>query len=122
MKDALPSQVSSSVQTVPAISVHVCSDISKSSVGLPSGRTNRLSGIESVFCFSDWVYVMFMLPWKCPGFFGLNVSVRFCIPRGGTSSSSSASMNGWADVTWRLVRLSLPKLKSWIVSWVSVFV
>ena len=56
VKDALPSQFSFSVQTVPAISVHVCSDTSKSSVALPSGSTNRLSGIDRVCCFSDWVF------------------------------------------------------------------
>ena len=52
----------------------------------------------------------------------MNVRVRFCIPRGGMSSSCSASMNEWSDVTWMLVMFSFPKLKSWIVSCVSVVV
>ena len=60
MNDAFPSQLCFSVQTVPAISVHVCSDTLKSSIALPSGNTNKLSGSNSVFCSSDWVYVMFM--------------------------------------------------------------
>ena len=45
-----PSHVSSFLHTVPDISSHVSSDISKSSAVLPSGRMNRLSGIDRVFC------------------------------------------------------------------------
>ena len=65
---------------------------------------------------------MLMWPWKCPEFSGLKVRVRFWIPRGCMSSSCSASMNVWSDVICMLVMLLSPKLKSWIISWLSVFV
>ena len=64
VKDAVPSHVSLIVQGMPPFSSHVSSDIWKSSPVLPSGRTNRLSGIFIVFCFWYWLYVMLMLPWK----------------------------------------------------------
>jgi len=38
------------------------------------------------------------------------------------SSSSSVSIKIKSDVICMSVKLSFPKLKSWIVSWVSVFV
>lgn len=55
---------------------------------------------------------MLMNSSKCPGFSGLIISVKFCTPRGGMSSSRVISTNGMFSVVWMSVKLSSPKLKS----------
>lgn len=121
-KKGLSSQVSSLEQMVPPWSAQVSSVISKSSSVLPSGRTNRLTGICSFFVSLYWVYVMFMLSWKWPEFSGFRIIVRFSIPLGRIVSGNSIFINCKFDVAWIIVIFLSPKLKSWIVSWNSVFV
>jgi len=122
VKVALPLQTSSVVHGVPCFCSHVSSDTWKSSGVLPSGRTNMLSGILSVFCFWYWVYVMLMLPWKWPGFCGDSVRVRLWIPLADMFSIGCILMNWMSDSISMFVIVSLPKLKSDIVSWDSVSV
>jgi len=122
VKTAVSLQTSSVVQTIPFFSSHVSSDIWKSFCVLPCGRTNRLSGIWSVFWCLYWVYVMLMSPWKWPGFCGENVTVRLWTFLADMFSIDSTPMNVWSDVILMFVIVSLPKLKSWIVSLNSVFV
>lgn len=121
-KKGLSSQVSSLEQMVPPWFAQVSSVISKSSSVLPFGRTNRLTGICRIFVSLYWVYVMFMGSWKCPEFSGLRIIVRFWISLGWIVSGLSISMKVRSDVIWMLVMFSSPKLNSWIVFWVSVFV
>jgi len=59
---------------------------------------NRLSGIDRVFCFVFWVYVMLMFPWKCPGISGSNVIVKFLTSLAVMFSISSISMKLKSDV------------------------
>ena len=122
MKVASPVHMNPDSQTVPESSVQVSLTLSKSSVVLPSGRMNRLSGIERVFCSAFCVYVIFMFPWKCPGIFGSNVIVKFFTSRADMFSISSVLMNVKSDVIWMFVSGSSPKLNSSIVSSDSVFV
>jgi len=122
VKVASPLQMNPDSQTVPEISAQVSLIISKSSVVLPSGRMNRLRGIESVFCFAYWVYVMFMFPWKCPGNFGSKVSVIFFTSRADMFSISSVSIKSKSDVICISVIGSSPKLNSSIFSCDLVFV
>jgi len=109
-------------QTVPDISAQFSLILSKSSVVLPLGRMNKLSGIDNVFCSAFCVYVILMFPWKCPGVFGSNVIVRFLTSRADIFSISSISTNVKSDVIWMFVSVSSPKLNNSIVSSDSVFV
>jgi len=122
VKVASPVHIDPDSQTVPESSAQVSLTLSKSSVVLPSGRMNRLRGIESVFCFVFCMYVMLMFPWKCPGFLGSNVIVRFLTSLADMFSISSVLMNVKSDVIWMFVSGSSPKLNSSIVSSDSVFV
>ena len=115
---AVPLQKVPDAQTCPSISSHVSSATSKFSGDVPCGRTNMLSGICRRFWVSFWVYDMLIVPWKWPGVVDSISSVRFWIPLAGMSWRSCISMKSRDDVIWRLDRLSFPKLKSSIVSWV----
>ena len=106
---------SDSVQIEPPSSGHVLDEGSKSSSVLPSGRMNRLRGIDSVFCFPYWVYSIFIVFVMCPGFSGENVIDRLWVPLGGIDSISSISMNSTSDENCMFVISSSPKLKSSIL-------
>ena len=119
---AVPLQSVSDGQTVPDNSSQVSFLIWKLSVGVPCGRTNILRGISKISSVSFCVNVMFIVPWKWPGTLGFRVRVRFCIPLGSMSSSSSALMKSTLEVSCKLVILLSPKLKSSIIPWVDVSV
>ena len=79
-----------------------------------------LVGIWSLFWCPYWLYVMLMSPWKWPGFDGDSVMLKFLTFLADMFSINSVSMNDRSDLISISVIVSLPKLKSWIISWDSV--
>jgi len=59
---------------------------------------------------------MLMFPSKCPGSSGEIVKDRFLIPLPSRLSKASSSMKSKGETISKSVKLSSPKLKSWICS------